>query len=160
MNEIRVKVADAAVGQGDAILSTVGLGSCVAIALLDAQAGVGALAHVLLPSATMARDQSNPAKFPSTAVPHMLKAMRALGARESRVTAKIAGGASMFTNLLSNGGLQMGERNILATREALSRAGIPLIAQDVGGGHGRSILFHVADGTLEVRSIVHGNMKL
>jgi chemotaxis protein CheD len=47
--EIRVKVADYAVA-AEGTIATIGLGSCVAIALYDPAAHVGGLAHVLLPS--------------------------------------------------------------------------------------------------------------
>jgi chemotaxis protein CheD len=158
--EIRVKVADLAVADGAALLVTVGLGSCVAIALHDAQAKVGGLAHVLLPSTGMSQDRENKAKFPSTAVPLLCERMLALGARAGRIRAKIVGGASMFTSLLSATGLQIGERNVAATRAALERAGIPIVAQEVGGDFGRSVYFHVHDGRLVVKSLKLGNVVL
>ena len=131
MNEVRVKVADAAVEQGDVTISTIGLGSCVAIVLHDADCRVGGLAHILLPSETLSQDRSNRAKFPATAVPLMLERMRAMGANRSRIVAKLAGGASMFATLLPTSGLQMGERNLIAARAALALASIPVVAEDV-----------------------------
>src|SRR5438034_9656029 len=62
-----VKVADWAAERGDAVIVTLGLGSCVAIMLHDANAGAGAMAHILLPSKSLARDVTNLAKFPETA---------------------------------------------------------------------------------------------
>jgi chemotaxis protein CheD len=158
--EVRVKVADFAVANGDTLLVTVGLGSCVAIALHDPQAQVGGLAHVLLPSTGMSQDRSNRAKFPSSAVPLLCERMQALGARTGRIRAKIVGGASMFTSLLSATGLQIGERNVVATRGALEQAGIPLVAQDVGGDYGRSVYFSVRDGRLVVKSLKAGHVDL
>lgn len=160
MTEIRVRVADLAVASGDTVLATIGLGSCVAIILHDGVARVGALAHVLLPSETMAQDRSNQAKFPSTAVPVMLERMKAIGARPARITARIVGGASMFASLVPNGALQMGERNVVATRQVLEAAQIPLVGSDVGGGHGRSVFFNVGTGTLQVRSMSKGDVIL
>ena len=63
--ELRVKVADYAVGRDEQILITIGLGSCVAILLYDEATRVGGLAHAVLPDESMARDRSNPAKFPA-----------------------------------------------------------------------------------------------
>ena len=160
LTEIRVKVADYAVAGGSTLLITVGLGSCVAIALHDPQAHVGGLAHVLLPSTGMSQDRSNRAKFPSTAVPLLCDRMQALGARTGRIRAKIVGGASMFTSLLSATGLQIGERNVVATRAALEHAGIPIIAQEVGGDYGRSVYFQVDDGRLVVKSLKAGHVVL
>ena len=107
--DIRVKVADYAVSN-DGTISTIGLGSCVAIVLYDATAQVGGLAHVLLPSESMSRDKSNPAKFPATAVPLLIEEMRRLGANAERIKARIIGGASMFGNLIPPGGINIGDQ--------------------------------------------------
>jgi chemotaxis protein CheD len=158
--DVRVKVADYAVLRGGHVISTIGLGSCVAIALYDRDTQIGALAHILLPSQAMSRETSNPAKFPETIVPLMLEQMRELGTRNARVVAKIVGGASMFGQLVNNSGINVGERNLLATREALAAAGVPIIAEDTGLDYGRSVYFHLADGRLEVRSLRKGDRVL
>jgi chemotaxis protein CheD len=159
--DVRVKVADYAVRRGSDIIATIGLGSCVAIALYDRDTRTGGLAHILLPSMSMSRETSNPAKFPETIVPIMLAEMRALGmASTARVSAKIAGGASMFGQLVNGTGINVGERNIAATKEALLAAGINLIAEDTGLDYGRSVYFHLADGRVEVRSLKKGDRVL
>ena len=159
MNELRVKVADYAVASGDAVISTIGLGSCVAILLHDPSTRVGGLAHVLLPNESMSRDTENRAKFPGTAVPLLVQRMRDHGARGSLV-AKIVGGASMFGQLLPTGGINMGERNVEATRRALETAGIAIRAEDVGGDYGRSVYLHVATGRVHVKSLRKGDSEL
>lgn len=151
--ESLVRVADWASGRGDAVLVTLGLGSCVAIMLHDAQARAGAMAHVLLPSTSLARDASNPAKFPDTAIPFLIDQLRTLGADPRRLVAKLAGGASMFAQLMTPGSVQMGERNLVATRNALRAAAIPVAGEAVGGAVGRSVRFYVADGRVEIRSV-------
>lgn len=159
MREIRVRVADYAIGDGAARLATIGLGSCVAIIIHDANARLGALAHILLPNESLSRDTSNAAKFPGTVVPLLLAELKRLGSR-GPITARIAGGASMFSQLLPAGGVNMGERNVEATRRALEKAGIPIIAQDTGGDFGRSVYFSVADGRVVVRSLKRGELVL
>jgi chemotaxis protein CheD len=153
VKEVVVKVADWAAERGDAVLVTLGLGSCVAIMLHDPLANAGAMAHVLLPSTSLARDTTNHAKFPDTAVPLLLERLKRLGADPRRVVAKLAGGASMFSQLVTPGTIQMGERNVLASRSALRAAGIQIARESVGGDRGRSIRFHVQDGRVEVRSV-------
>jgi chemotaxis protein CheD len=159
VTEIRVKVADWAVAQGARTIATIGLGSCVAIVLHDAAAAVGGLAHILLPDATLSRDQANRAKFPGTAVPLLVAEMRRLGARGA-LQAKIVGGASMFGALLPAGGINMGERNVAATRRALEAAGIPVIGDDTGGDYGRSVYLDVGTGRVLVRSLRRGDRTL
>lgn len=148
-----VKVADWAVDRGDVVLVTLGLGSCVAIMLHDAEAKAGGMAHVLLPSKSLSRDVSNPAKFPETAVPLLIERLRALGADPRRLVAKLAGGASMFAALMTPGSVQMGERNIVASRNALRAAGIPVAAEAVGGQSGRTVRYTVGIGRVEIRSV-------
>ena len=45
----------------------------------------------------------------------------------------IFGGASMFGSLAAPGTIQMGDRNVVASRQALNQAGIPLTGEAVGG---------------------------
>lgn len=154
--ELLVRVADLRTGGADDVLVTVGLGSCVAIMLHDAEARIGGLAHVLLPSPSLTRADGNPAKFPQSAVPRLLELMLADGARPERVTGRLAGGASMFAALAPPGTIQMGERNLVAARQALSSNGIRLIGEAVGGDFGRTVRLRVCDGAVEVRTVAHG----
>jgi len=156
---IRVRVAGYAVASGDAVIATLGLGSCVAIAVYDARARVGGLAHVLLPNESMSRDRSNRAKFPATAVPLLVEEMRRVGAT-GPFTAKLAGGASMFAALLPIGGVNMGQRNVDAALRALVEAGVSIVGQDTGGGYGRSVFLHVRDGRMVIKSLAQGDRVL
>jgi len=153
VKETVVKVAEWAAERGEGVLVTLGLGSCVAIMLYDAESRAGAMAHVLLPSISLARDISNRAKFPETAVPLLIERLKALGADPRRLSAKLAGGASMFSQLATPGTIQMGERNVLAARSALRGAGIPIVREAVGGERGRSVRFYLKDGRVEIRSV-------
>lgn len=153
MKEVIVKVADWAAERGDGVLVTLGLGSCVAIMLHDGERRAGAMAHILLPSKSLARDTGHPAKFPESAVPFLVEHLKTLGAEPRRLVAKLAGGASMFSQLMTPGAIQMGERNIVAARNALRAAAIPIVREAVGGERGRTVRFHVRDGRVEIRSV-------
>ena len=157
--DLRVRVADLVAARAGTRLVTIGLGSCVAIVLHDAANGVGGLAHVLLPSPALAREADNPGRFPATAVPSLLAEMSRLGAT-APITARLIGGASMFRTLLASAGINIGERNVAASRDALRAAGIPVVAEDTGGEHGRSVYFDVGAGTVRIRSVVHGDRDL
>ena len=156
---ITVGIADYAVGERGATLVTFGLGSCVAIALHAPGAGVGALAHVLLPNVLLSGVPGSPGKFASTALPVMLRRMRELGAGDD-VRARLAGGASMFSSLLATGAVSLGARNIAAARAACAAHDIEVVAEDVGGAHGRSVYLDVSEGTLLVRSMRAGDVTL
>lgn len=163
LRQVVVRVADLSAGRGaETVIQTVGLGSCVAIVLHDPATGVGGIAHILLPTLAQTRDRSNPAKVPETAVPALVAEMQRLGAGAARqLTARLVGGASMFGALLAGGsGVNIGERNVVAAREAVRAAGIPLVGEDVGGDHGRSVFLYLEDGRVLVRSLRAGDREL
>ena len=160
MSEIIVRVADLRIGRAEQVLVTIGLGSCVAILLHDAEVQVGGLAHVLLPSPALARGSPNPARVPQTAIPAMLSEMAAVGASPRRIKARLVGGASMFAALATPGTIQMGERNVVAARQALAAAGVPIVGEAVGGSYGRTVRLHIKDGRVDVSSVMHGTVTL
>lgn len=149
MTELRVAIARHAVVSAPGRLVCVGVGSCVVITLHDPAASVGALAHVLLPEETGASATGHPARFASTAVPLLIGALKARNASGPYV-AKLTGGAALFADVLTTQG-RVGDRNVAAARAALERAKIPVTAEDVGGGSGRSIVFDVETGKVAVR---------
>ncbi len=154
-----VGIADYAVADAPMQLVTNGIGSCVAIALYDRASRVGALAHILLPHELLSAEQQPPAKSASTAVPRMVSRMRELHSAGD-IEARLIGGASMFAPLLIPGALSLGARNITAARAACAAADIPVVGEDVGGDHGRSVTFSLDDGSLLVRSVAKGNVQL
>src|SRR5207247_8573280 len=90
---------------------------------------------------------------PGRGVPFLIEGLKGLGAAHGGLVAKLAGGASMFAQLMTPASIQMGERNVVAARKALRAAGIPVAGEAVGGDKGRSVRFHVADGRVEIRSV-------
>jgi len=68
------------------------------------------------------------------------------------MSAKIAGGASMFTFNSSVALAQIGERNAEMARAVLAKYGIPIVIDDTGGNAGRVIDFFLEDGRLKVKS--------
>ena len=152
-------VAQWAVQRLHGVLWSHGLGSCVAIVLYDASTQTAGLAHILLPNESYSRDRSHASKFADAAVPHLVTEMRRAGARGA-LTAKLVGGASMFGALLTSTGVNMGARNIASARDALRRAGISIVAEDVGGDFGRTVAVSVVDGKVTVRSMDRGTHEI
>lgn len=152
-------IADLAVGAGDLTLVTIGLGSCVAIALHDAECGVGGLAHILLPHSAHSAAPVPSGKVPASAVPAMVTRMRAMGST-GEVRARLIGGASMFAPLLPVGAIGLGARNVQACRQACASFEIPVSAEAVGGRAGRSVYFDVRSGRIHVRTIRDADVVL
>jgi len=136
-------------------LLTAGLGSCIGICIHDPVLKVGGMAHIMLPSANGSLG-GNPAKYADTALELLLKEISGMGANKSRLKAKIAGGAQMFSFPGKPPILKIGDRNAEAVEQELKKRGIPLLVMDVGGSFGRTIHFDVGTGELRIRTINHG----
>ncbi|ETA67235.1 MAG: chemotaxis protein CheD [Methanolobus sp.] len=152
---IIVGMADSAVAKKPAKLTTLGLGSCVGISLYDKSTGVGGMVHIMLPSIENARSKDNIDKFADTGIPALIDTMVEEGAYKHRTTAKIAGGASMFS-FNSKTQLNIGERNVAATKDALKLLKIPIVAEDTGKNYGRTIVLDTENGELTVKSALKG----
>ena len=157
---IKVGMADYKIGRSPNSLISYGLGSCVGIALYDAINKIGGLAHIMLPDSTQARSTENPAKFADTALPLMLDEMIKMGATKARITAKIAGGAQMFTFANATDVMRVGERNTEAVRVLLKKMDIRIIADDTGGNYGRTVELQLDTGIYRVRTIAKGEKEL
>lgn len=130
-------------------LMSIGLGSCIGVAVIDRARGVAALAHVMLPDA--AADPGAPAgKYADRAVPALVEEVERLGARRVRLEAVLVGGAQMF-DVGVGSALDIGARNATAVRAALQQARIPVRAEEVGGRRGRTMRLHVGPMTVTVK---------
>lgn len=136
-------------------ITTLGLGSCVGIAIRDPQTKIGGLAHIMLPDSTAIRNsQLNIAKFADTGIEELVKQMEKLGAKRTRMVAKIAGGATMFTFQGSNSlAGQVGERNSNAAKKKLKELNIPILAEDIGANYGRTVTFYPETGEFHIRAV-------
>lgn len=152
--KIIIGIADYVVVHNPAILVTVGLGSCVGISFRDPVARFGGLAHILLPSIKESKNKENPLKFADSAIEIVIDSMLKKGCVKSRLEAKIAGGASMFS--IGNNTMNIGERNVLAVKQKLKEMNIKLLASDTGANYGRTIEFDIASGVMSVKSAFHG----
>ncbi|VTT86551.1 Chemotaxis protein CheD [Halorubrum sp. DM2] len=144
---IKVGVGELAVTSDDAVLTTSGLGSCVAVALVDDRAGVRGLLHAMLPAGEgRTTAVSRPAKYVDTGVDSLIAALDDAGGDPRRLEARVAGGAEMLD--LTDA---VGPRNVERVGEVLDAAGVPIVASDVGDTVGRTVRFG-PDGRLVVRA--------
>lgn len=151
---IKVGMADLKTCVSPNGVTTLGLGSCVGIALRDPVTKVGGLAHVMLPDSTQIRNsQQNIAKFADTGIEELVKQMERLGAKRSRIVAKIAGGATMFTFQGKSDMVQVGDRNVEASKLKLKQLNIPILAQDTGANYGRTVTFYPETGDFHIRAV-------
>ncbi len=147
----------AASADAQSVLLTIGLGSCIGLALIDRARGVAGLAHIMLPEVP-ATGATKLGKFADTAVPALLDDLVALGARRIRLEAALVGGAQMFS--FGGGALDIGARNDAATRTALAAARVPVSAAATGGSTGRTVRLHVGTGTVTVKEAGGAEVEL
>jgi len=155
---IEVGVGDLAVAQHPKFLMTPALGSCVGVGLWDVALKQGGLAHIMLPVPVENSSQGKLERFASYAVPELVDLLVESGSPRRRLVAKIAGGAAMFrgdSTLAS-----IGDRNVNEVKNQLRLLNIPLIAEDTGERHARTIEFYLDTGRFAVRSYLYGVKNL
>ena len=137
--------------QGEGILITYALGSCIGLCFHDPRLRLGALLHIMLPL-NMEAGRTHPMKYADTGIKETLRQLEAKGASRSRMTVKIAGGAKMFEIAGGSGLGNIGQRNIESVHKVLRAEGIRLAAEDVGGSVARTLSFDPSTGRATIRS--------
>ena len=150
---IKVGMADLKTGKNPDILTTLGLGSCIGIALWDPVTKIGGLAHVMLPDSTKIRNNSNIAKFADTGITELVRQMEEMGVPRKRLVAKIAGGARMFEVSGSTSVGNIGEKNAIASKQKLKELGIPILAEDTGLNYGRTVELNCENGDYVIKAV-------
>ncbi len=164
------------------IISSVGLGSCVAVTIYDTRRKIGGLAHIMLPNqlrndecglrnkeeqktpqSAFRNPQSairNPQyKCADTAIAALLEELKSKGAVRQDLVAKMVGGAQMYSSYDdSNSGV--GKQNLMSIKRILDRERMPLIGEDVGGHHGRNIEFYLDSGKVIVMAMGKGDKAI
>jgi chemotaxis protein CheD len=136
----------------DDVLVSIGLGSCIGLALVEPTKRLAALAHIMLPEAPEGQPLTGgEAKFADVAVPRLVERIREAGATPSRIQAAVVGGAKMFA-LTGGSALDIGARNEREVLAQLERAGVCIRATATGGTLGRTIRVHTAEGRVTVKT--------
>ncbi len=158
MSEIvKVGMADLNVAKPPQKIRTSGLGSCVGVIIYDEILKVCGMAHVMLPSSSLAKaDTMNKAKYADTALEVLLDKLKSNGANQARLKAKLAGGAQMFKFSTSSEIMRIGPRNVDAVKEKLKELRISIVSEDVGGTSGRTIEFDPETSKLSIRTVSQG----
>ncbi len=153
------------VGKTPDTLSALALGSCVGTVIYDPKINIASLAHVALPSdlygkkASRKKNLNHPGRYADSAVIESIKLLKQKKANIKNLNAKIAGGSRMFgTKGLLGPGLNIGDRNIEAVKDNLSKNNIKLVGEHVGGDHSRTIKFNTFNNRLTIKKSSTGQI--
>lgn len=150
---IKVGMADVKVCKSPDGLTTLGLGSCVGVAIRDVKTKMGGLAHVMLPNSTQIRDNSNVYKFADTGIASLVQELEKMGCKKANMVAKLAGGAQMFAFQSKADMVCVGEKNVEASKAKLRELNIRIIAEDTGKNYGRTVIFFPETGDYHIRAV-------
>lgn len=158
-----VGVGDLAVSrtQGD-VLRTFALGSCVGVVIVDPVSQTTGMLHLVLPDSAQHEERANknPAYFADTGIAALIDAMERLaGKRSRRWVCKITGGAKVL-NQTGSDTMDIGKRNVLATKKHLWKFGLGPVAEDVGQSHSRTLSVNVGDPRLLIQNRQIGDIEI
>lgn len=158
--EVKVGIADLNVVLDPGVIMTIGLGSCIGIALYDKTVKVAGLAHIMLPDSTQFKSNTNPMKFADSAIPILIEKMEKQGCSKKNIVAKIAGGASMFNfsdkSIISD----IGKRNSEAVKKVLRDESIRIVGEEIGGNKGRTMILKANDGSVTLKVVGQGIIEI
>lgn len=155
-NMLTVGIAEMGVIKGENKLITYALGSCVGVCIYDKSQKIAGMVHIMLPTAPTDGTGKSVCRYADSGVPALVNKMVSLGAVRRNMTAKIAGGARMFSipgdSVVGN----IGDRNVEAVKKVLSGLRISIIGQDVGLDYARTMSFDADDGMVTIKAFSKG----
>lgn len=154
-----VQMGGLEVKRGPAILSCIGLGSCLGVIAYDSENRIGGMANVMLPTA-FGTDDDPGTRYANVAVPGLVEQMVQQGADSSRIKTAIVGGAQVFKSPNGASRFDIGTRNRQAVVSECERLGVPVVGEDTGGDAARTVYFDLSSGLVVVRTAAGGDKAL
>lgn len=156
LREIYIQPGESHLATEPVILRTL-LGSCVAVAFLAAERGVGALCHPMLPTCP-SRLKSAPNWMPAQryvdfAIRDLAERYAALGIARKDVTIKVFGGADVLQVAKDSSRATVGKLNCETALRVLREEGFSVAASSLGGTSGLTLQFNTLTGEVLVRRL-------
>lgn len=150
---IKVGMGDIKICKSPDGVTTLGLGSCIGVAIRDPITKIGGLLHAMLPDSTAIVHNKCVEKFVDSGIEELVKQLVRAGAHRNRLEAKLAGGAQMFAFQRNSDLVKVGDRNAAAARKKLKAMGIKLLAEDCGLNYGRTVIYYPETGIYVIRAV-------
>ena len=135
------------------LIATV-LGSCISACVRDRRLNVGGMNHFMLPmdglSASRGEDTciSSALRYGNFAMEHLFNELYSRGSRRIDLEVKVFGGGHVMRS-----SVRVGDKNIAFVHEFLETEGHAIDRKDVGGNHGRKLLYNPTSGRALVKAI-------
>ncbi|MBN1567233.1 MAG: HDOD domain-containing protein [Acidobacteria bacterium] len=118
------------------------LGTCVGVSIVDRQAGVGGLYHILLPETLSGIDDPSDDTYARSGMPKFLSTLIESGCRPHHMEATLAGGALIGNISNLDLSLDVGGRILEIVHGLLTEASIRIINSECGGCYGRKLVLN------------------
>lgn len=135
------------------IIQTI-LGSCVSVVLMDETSGICGMNHFML-AHSLGQDkyyQTQSGRYGMHAMELLVNEMLRLGARRSRISAKLFGGGSVL-RFEGPRASNIPDENVMFARKYLETEHFPLVSSDTGGDYGRKVLVFTGTGRVLVKKL-------
>ncbi len=143
---IDVNTGQVKLGKGEVILRSLAIGSCVAIAAYDSSAGIGAMAHTMLPGRAPEKFLEK-AKYAANAIDIMIGMMLDVGSQKADIEVCLVGAG----NVLKKEDDTICHANMQSTTRLLDERDIPIRATVLGGTERKSIFLDIETGNVSYR---------
>lgn len=151
-NEITVTTGEIRYASAPAVLSSVGIGSCILLFLYDPKLKIGGVAHIMLPENDGKSESAG--LYADTGVSTLICELEHLGSHVSQLRAKIVGGANLFTWSSVPELKDLGKFNIDRVRKELIKKKVYIAVEEIGGTDGKKVSCCLSTGKV---FIIHKN---
>ncbi len=140
---IDVNTGDIAFGEGNVILRSVALGSCIAVVAYDSKKNIGAIAHIMLPGKAPEKILEK-TKYAEDAIDGMIGRMLTKGSKHSNIEVCLVGGG----NVLKRKNDTICEANIESVTQVLRKKKISVKSKVLGGTERKSVFMDIENGRI------------
>jgi chemotaxis protein CheD len=152
-----LKPGEVYVAKEPSIVTTV-LGSCISVTMHHRPTGFSIMCHAVLPCRAHARKRDDAGRdifqYVDSSIEWMVEQFEKQGIKPGAVEVKMFGGAAMFPDAgETTSDIGVGRKNIETAQDTLKKSRMSLTAWNVGGNHGRKLIFNSATGDVLARFI-------
>lgn len=149
MNEVVARPGEIVIENETNVIICYALGSSLGICLYDAHKQIGGFVNSLLP---VNPNQKHDLKYVDNAIEALYRQMQEHGCEHKDICAKIIGGAHLFIFQDHGKDHDIGKANIKVAYNTLMALHIPIASEDVGDTYGRTLYFHMEDGSVYIET--------